>query len=449
MNFNQFQPFRGMRERLRAATRRGRLAVIDVGSSKITCLVLSLDAARLAKAEDEGRLATDAFGAVEVVGARTVQSRGVRRGEIVDMEETCRAIRLALMTAEKMAAPKVDRVDQVICSFSGGRPRSQSTIGEVEVETGEVTTRDIARALAACPEPPMEPGRQIMHAQPVEFTVDYSGGLSDPRGMSGRKLSAAMHVMSVEAQPLANLMQCIRRCDLDLAGIVAGPYASGLAALVEDEQRTGAVCIDLGGGTTSFSVFLGGQLLCADVIRLGGDNITRDIAAGLMMRSQRAERIKTMHGGAFATGSDDRVMIDAPQIGEEDTPDRRQISRSMLIGVIRPRLEEIFEQLRARLEAVGFQDLPGRRLVLTGAASQLPGLDDMVNRILGRRPRIGKPLRIAGLPQSLTGPDYSAAVGLAIYALRPHDEIWDFEAPAPVGARRRASEVFRWLRNNW
>lgn len=449
MNFQNFQPFRAMRERLRAATRKGRVAVIDVGSSKITCLILALDAARLAKAEEEGRLATDAFGAVEVVGARMVQSRGVRRGEIVDMEEACRAIRLALMTAEKMAAPRVDRVDQVICSFSGGKPRSLSTTGEVEIESGEVASRDISRVLAACPEPPLGEGRTILHAQPVEFTVDYSRGISDPRGMTGRKLSASMHVMTVEAQPLANLMQCIRRCDLDLAGIVCAPYASGLAALVEDEQRTGAVCIDMGGGTTGFSIFLGGQMICADVVRFGGENITRDIAAGLMVRGERAERIKNMNGGAYATGSDDRVMIDAPPIGEEDMPERRQISRSMLIGVIRPRLEEIFEHLRARMEAVGFQDLPGRRVVLTGNAAQLPGLDEMANRLLGRRPRIGKPLRIAGLPQSLTGPGYAAAVGLAIYALRPHDEIWDFEAPPSVGARGRAGEVFRWLKNNW
>lgn len=449
MNFQQFQPFRAMRERLRAATRRGRIAVIDVGSSKITCMILALDAARLAKAEEEGRLAIDAFGAVEVVGARMVQSRGVRRGEIIDMEETCRAIRLALMTAEKMAAPRVDRVDQVVCTFSGGKPRSLSTTGEIEIDSGEVTSRDISRVLAACPEPPVAEGRTILHAQPVEFSVDYSRGISDPRGMTGRKLAAAMHVMTVEAQPLANLVQCIKRCDLDLAGVVCAPYASGLSALVEDEQRTGALCIDMGGGTTAFSVFLGGQMICADVVRHGGDSITRDIAAGLMVRADRAERIKTMHGGAFATGSDDRVMIDAPQIGEEDVPDRRQISRSMLIGVIRPRLEEIFEELRARLEAVGFQDLPGRRIVLTGNAAQLPGLEEMAFRQLGRRPRIGKPLRIAGLPQSLTGPGYSAAVGLAIYALRPHDEIWDFDAPPSVGARGKASEVFRWLKNNW
>ena len=305
MNFQQFQPFRAMRERLRAATRRGRIAVIDVGSSKITCMILALDAARLAKAEEEGRLAIDAFGAVEVVGARMVQSRGVRRGEIIDMEETCRAIRLALMTAEKMAAPRVDRVDQVVCTFSGGKPRSLSTTGEIEIDSDEVTSRDISRVLAACPEPPVAEGRTILHAQPVEFSVDYSRGISDPRGMTGRKLAAAMHVMTVEAQPLANLVQCIKRCDLDLAGVVCAPYASGLSALVEDEQRTGALCIDMGGGTTAFSVFLGGQMICADVVRHGGDSITRDIAAGLMVRADRAERIKTMHGGAFATGSDD------------------------------------------------------------------------------------------------------------------------------------------------
>lgn len=449
MNFARCDAFRTMRARLQAAIKRGRIGVIDIGSSKISCLVLRLDSQRLAQASSSDRIGTSLFGAVEVVGARTVQSRGVRRGEIVDMDEAARAVRLALLNAEKMAAPRVERVDQVVVSFSGGRAQSYSTVGEVELDGGVVSEADISRALAAAPEPPIGDGRQILHAQPVEISVDHHTGITDPRGMTGHRLAIAQHVLAVDAGPLTNVLQCLRQCDLDVAGVVSAPYASGLAALVEDEQRTGAVCIDMGGGSTSIAVFLRDHLICVDQIRFGGDHVTSDIAAGLLMRHAEAERVKTLYGGVIPTGADDRDLIDAPRIGQEDSAERRQITRGMLIGVIRPRVEETFRMLRRRLSELGVQDMPGCSVVLTGAASQMPGVDEMATRILGRRPRIGRPLRLAGLPQSLSGPENSAVVGLAIYALRPRDELWDFEAPRAWSATGRASEIFRWIRASW
>ncbi|MEM1161939.1 MAG: cell division FtsA domain-containing protein, partial [Pseudomonadota bacterium] len=214
------------------------------------------------------------------------------------------------------------------------------------------------------------------------------------------------------------------------------------------EQKAGAICIDMGGGGTSASVFLRDHLVCVDQIRYGGSHVTSDIAAGLMMGQAAAERIKTLHGGVIPTSADDREMIDAPRLGEEDLPERRQISRGMLIGVVRPRLEETLLMLKSRLEQIGVSNMPGSGLVLTGAACQMQGIDELVARILGRRPRIGRPLRLSGLPQALSGPDFATAVGLAMYALRPHDELWDFQAPRN-GARGRAGDVIRWLRRAW
>lgn len=448
MNFARTEMFREMRGRLHTAIRRGRLAVLDIGSSKITCLVLRLNPEKIAEADLRDRRGTSLFGAIEVAGARTVQARGVRRGEIVDMEEVSRAIRMALLNAEKMAAPRVERVDHVVVSFSGGRPVSHMTEAEIETETGQVTDRDLSNVLGDCPDPEMGTGRRILHAQPCEITVDHQGGITDPRGMKARKLSVALHALSVDERPLMNLIECVRRCDLDLAGVVAAPYASAMSALIEDEQRAGSVCIDMGGGGTSIAVYLRDHLMCVDQIRYGGGHVTADIAAGLDMTQATAERIKTLYGGVIPTGADDREMIDAPRAGEEDRPDRRQISRGMLIGVIRPRLEETLEIIRGRLDTIGIDAMPGSSLVLTGAASQLQGMDELATRILGRRPRIGRPLRIAGLPQALCGPAYATAVGLAMYAIRPHDEIWDFEAPA-AGARGRAGDMLRWFRRSW
>jgi cell division protein FtsA len=433
-----------MRDQLRSALKRGLLGVLDIGTSKTGCFILRIDPTRLAASTAEhGHLG--GFGAMRVVGAGVTQSRGVRLGEIADMEECERAIRTALQAAEKMAGV---RVDQVIGALSGARPASFGATGEAEVPEGEVVEADVAAALAACPEPPLEEGREILHAMPVNFTLDGHSFLSDPRGMTGRELAVDMHVLSVASAPLRNLARCVRRCDLELAGVVTAPYAAGLASLVEDEQELGAACVDMGGGATGVSIFLRKQLIYADVARVGGRHVTRDVAEAFSLETSLAERIKTLHGGVMATGLDDREMIPAPPMGAADGHER-SISRSALIGVIRPRVEEIFEEVRMLLDQAGFQGLPSRRIVLTGGGSQLPGLEDAARRILGQRVRVGRPLRIAGLPQSAAGPAFSAMVGLAAYAVRPHDEVWDFEAPSSLGGATRLRRAVRWFRDNW
>jgi cell division protein FtsA len=162
-----------------------------------------------------------------------------------------------------------------------------------------------------------------------------------------------------------------------------------------------------------------------------------------------AERLKTMHGGLVATGLDDRDMIELPSILGDWDHDRRQISRTELIGVMRPRVEEILEEVRARLDAAGFDDLPSQRIVLTGGSAQIPGLETVAARILGRQCRIGKPLRVQGLPQSATGTAFAAAVGLALHTSHPQDECWDFEMPADRAGARRVARALRWFKDNW
>lgn len=433
---------RNMRARLRGALSRGLVAVLDVGTSKTVCFVLRVDQQRL----DGASSVHETQSALRVVGAGVTRSRGVRLGEIVDLEEAQRAIRTALELAEKMAGV---RVDQVIAAVSGAKPVSFASFGEAEVDADEVDQRDVARALHACEWPERREGREVIHAMPVGFTLDGATMAPDPRGLAAKTLSVDMHAVSVAATPLRNLATCIRRCDLELAGVVAAPFAAGLSSLVEDEQKLGAACIDLGAGSTNISIFLRGQLICNSSIRLGGDHLTHDIAAGLSMPQAAAERIKTFHGGAVATGLDDRELIEAPHIGDRHPAERRTISRSALIGVIRPRLEEILEEARARLDDAGFQHLPARRIVLTGGGAQLIGVEEIAGRVLGQQVRIGKPMRIAGLPQATTGPGFSAAVGLALYAARPQDELWDFEPAGGFSSRRRLSQAVRWFRENW
>jgi len=436
---------RAMRNMRKAAMQRGVVAILDVGTSKIACLVLKFDGPdKLREAEGVGPMAGQS--SFKVIGAATTRSRGVRFGEISEMAETERAIRTAVQAAQKMANV---RVDHVIACFSGAEPRSYGLAGEWELQDSVVTEQDVARVLAACDVPDIGPSRDVLHAQPVNFALDHRTGLGDPRGQIGNRLACDMHLLSIDAGVVQNLLYCIKRCDLELAGLASSAYVSGVSSLVEDEQELGAACIDLGGGSTGISIFMKKHMIYADSVRMGGDHVTSDISKGLLVPVQVAERIKTKHGGVVATGMDDREMIELGGDSGDWEKDRRQVSRTELIGIMRPRVEEILEEARARLDAAGFDHLPSQQIVLTGGASQIPGLDGLATRILGQRVRLGRPLRVLGLPQAATGPAFSSAVGLCLFAAHPQDEWWDFDIPAERYPARSLKRAFKWLKDNW
>ncbi|MBW6506345.1 MAG: cell division protein FtsA [Rhodobacteraceae bacterium] len=440
-----YQAQRAMRAMRKAAMQRGVIAILDVGTSKIACLVLRFDGPeKLRSADGVGPMAGQSD--FRVIGAATTRSRGVRFGEVDTMAETERAIRTAVQMAQKMASV---RVDHVIACIAGARPRSYGLAGEVALHDEQVGESDVARVLAACEMPDIGPAREVLHAHPVNFALDHRSGLGDPRGHVGARLAVDMHLLAVDADAVQNLVYCIRRCDLELAGIASSAYTSGIAALVEDEQELGAACIDLGGGTSGLSVFIKKHMIFADAVRMGGEHITSDISKGLQVPMAVAERIKTFHGGVQATGMDDRDMIDIGGDCGDWEKDRRRVSRAELIGIMRPRVEEILEELRALLDAAGFDSLPSQQIVLTGGASQIPGLDGLAARILGHNVRLGRPLRVQGLPQAATGAGFAGAVGLALFAAHPQDEWWDFEIPAERYPARSLKKAVRWFRDNW
>ncbi len=435
---------RAMRNMRRAALQRGVVAILDVGSSKISCLVLRFDGGAALEADGIGSLAGQV--GFRVIGAATTRSRGVRFGEIHAMQETERAIRTALQAAQKMANI---RVDHVIASFSGAEPRSYGLAGAVDVEGHVVTEQDVSRVLSSCDVPDFGEGREVLHAQPVNFALDHRSGLSDPRGQMGQTLSTDMHMLTVDAAAIQNLAHCVKRCDLELAGIASSAYVSGIASLVEDEQELGAACIDFGGGSTSLSVFMKRHMIYADAVRMGGEHVTSDISMGLSVPTTTAERIKTFYGGVYATGMDDREMIEIGGDTGDWEHDRRTVSRAELIGIMRPRVEEILEEVRARLDAAGFEHLPSQQIVLTGGGSQIPGLDGLASKILGHQVRLGRPLRVNGLPQAATGPGFASAVGLCLFAANPQDEWWDFEIPVERYPARSLKRAMKWFKDNW
>ncbi|MEN9060215.1 cell division protein FtsA [Ponticoccus litoralis] len=438
-----YESQRAMRNMRRAAMQRGVVAILDVGSSKIACLVLRFDGT---DPSDDGIGSLAGQSGFRVIGAATTRSRGVRFGEIHSMSETERAIRTAVQAAQKMAGI---RVDHVIAAFSGAEPRSYGLAGQVEVMGTTVDEQDVARVLSACDAPDFGHGREVLHAQPVNFALDHRSGLIDPRGQIGNELSCDMHMLTVDAQAIQNLAYCVKRCDLELAGLASSAYVSGISALVEDEQELGAACIDMGGGATGLSIFIKKHMIYADTVRMGGDHVTSDISMGLQVPMATAERIKTFYGGVVATGMDDREMIETGGETGDWEHDRRTVSRAELIGIMRPRVEEILEEVRVRLDVAGFDHLPSQQIVLTGAASQIPGLDGLASKILGQQVRLGRPLRVHGLPQAATGPGFASAVGLCLFAAHPQDEWWDFELPVDRLPARSLKRAVQWFRENW
>ena len=440
-----YESQRAMRAMPRAAIQRGVIAILDVGTSKMACLILKFDGPdRMPEGEGIGNMAGQSQ--FRVIGAATTRSRGVELGESCAMQETERAIRTAVQAAQKMANV---RVDHVIACLSGGQPRSYGLAGIVLVEGDMVREADVARVLASCDIPDYGSDREVLHAQPVNFALDHRSGLIDPRGQIGQRLACDMHMLTVDTAVIQNLIYCLKRCDLELAGLASSAYVSGISALVEDEQELGAACIDMGGGTTGISIFMKKHMIYADAVRLGGEHVTSDISKGLQVSLAVAERIKTFHGGVVATGMDDREMIEIGGETGDWEHDRRTVSRAELIGIMRPRVEEILEEVRERLDAAGFEHLPTQQIVLTGGASQIPGLDTMAPKILGQQVRIGRPLRVHGLPQAATGSAFASAVGLSLFAAHPQDEWWDFEMPSDRGAPRSLKRAVKWFKENW
>ncbi|MGQ9365416.1 cell division protein FtsA [Azospirillum sp. ST 5-10] len=409
-------------------TRGGIVAALDVGSTKVCCFI--------ARVEDAGT--------VRVVGMGHQLAAGVRAGAIIDMEAAETSIGAAVHAAEQMAG---ETIRDVVVNVSGGYPTSHAFNAEVSVPGQEVTASDVRRAMAHARALQIGPDQALIHAIPVGFMLDGNRGIRDPKGMYGDRLGVQVHVITASAGAVRNLHTCVARCHLDIEAQVVSPYASGLACLVEDETELGVACIDMGGGTTTISVFFEGNMVWTDCIPVGGSHVTNDIARGLTTPVVHAERMKTLFGSAMASAADEREMIEVPQVGEEERGHTNQVPRSLLVRIVQPRLEEIFELVRSRLEQSGFAKLAGRRVVLTGGASQLPGTRELAQLILDKQVRLGRPTRIAGLADAAGGPAFSTAAGLLLHAVRHPAEL-PVAGHETVHASGLWGRVGLWLREN-
>jgi cell division protein FtsA len=289
---------------------------------------------------------------------------------------------------------------------------------------------------------------EVLHAIPVSYAIDNARGIRDPRGMYGDRLGVELHLVTAGAGAVRNLRTCIRRCHLDVEGFIAAAYAAGLASLVPDEMELGATVIDMGAGTTSIAVFIEGKMVFTDTLPVGGAHVTKDIASGLTTPLTHAERMKTLYGSALPDIADERELIDVPQIGEDNSEHPNHVPKSLLTGIIQPRIEEIFELVRSRLEAGGFDRIAGRRVVLTGGASQLQGVRDLAQLVLDKQVRLARPATIAGLPEAANGPGFAVAAGLLTKALSDSPDLTPHAAVEQAAQHGLLSRLGGWFREH-
>jgi len=391
----QIKPLADEPQRSRAV-RSGPFGVLDIGSTKIACLI--------GRAESDGRLRALGFG--------WQKGRGVKSGGIVDLEAAERAIRAAVGQAEDMADT---RLKSVVVNLSCGQPESRLFNVQWPVDGRAVTAEDVKRVVREARMRAASGGRETIHSLPLNFSTDETPGVTDPRGLFCETLTAQLHVVDAGNTALRSLAACLARCELDISALVSAPMASGLATLVGDERELGATVIDMGGGTTTLAVFAEGQLLHTAQLPVGGMHVTNDIARMLSTSVAHAERLKALYGNVQGSPDDERELLPVPQVGE-DEHQIAKIPRSLLISVIRPRVEEIFEMVKDRLETSGLGRAGGNRVVLTGGASQLGGARELAAQMLERHVRLGKPNAMTGLPDSATAPNFATLAGLLHFA---------------------------------
>ena len=435
---------RGLTPKMRrmSSSRTALVAVLDIGTSKIACLI-----ARMKPCSPRDALIGRSH-AIDVIGLSYIQSRGIKAGAVVDLNEAEQSVRQAVSMAERMAGV---RVESVLLSVSAGRIEGQLIEASADIHGGTVSPADVTRVMNAGLRHATGEGRTVLHAFPVGYSLDGVKGIRDPRGMVARQFGIDMNVVTCDATVAKNLMLVVERCHLTVEAMTASPYAAGLSVLTDDESDLGAAVVEMGAGTTTIAVYSAGRFVHASGFALGGQHITMDLARGLGASIADAERIKTLYGSVLTGGSDARELMTVPSAGDHDRDAPQIVSRGTIANIIRHRAEEIFEMVRDRLAASPFASEPRARVILTGGGSLLTGMPELASQILNRQVRIGRPLGLGKLPTEAKGASFAVPAGLLIYPQFAHLE----HVPPRHGRQLMTGtggyfgKVGRWLRDGF
>ncbi len=349
---------------------------------------------------------------IEIIGIGTTDSRGLRKGVVVNLEATVSAIKKAQEEAELMAGVEID---SAFVGISGAHIKSFNSRGVVAVsgKNKEITPEDIERVIDQSKAVSIPPDREIIHIIPQEFVVDEQDGIKDPLGMSGIKLEVNVHIVTSATTSVQNLKTCIERAGIEIERIVLNQIAASSSTLTHDEMELGVGMIDMGGGTTEVAIFERGSLWYTSIIPIGGDNFSNDIAVGLRTPIPEAERIKKKFGCVSSPPMDDEDTIEVPSVGRGKKP--RILSRQLLADIIQPRAEEIFRLVDNDIKRMGYEKSLNSGIVITGGTALLEGLEEVAEEIFDLPVRRGDPSGIGGLAERVNTPDYAASVGLILF----------------------------------
>ena len=365
---------------------------MDIGTSKVAILVAELQPG----------------GGLELLGLGSHESKGLKKGVVVNIEATVGAIQRALEEAELMADCKIA---SAFAGIAGSHIKSFNSTGMVAVKDREVSALDVERAIETAKAVNIPTDQEILHVLRQEFIIDGQEDVREPIGMSGVRLEVKVHIVTGAVSAAQNIVKCVRRCGIEVSDLILQPLASSRAVLSEDEKDLGVCLFDVGGGTTDIAIFTQGAIRHTAVIPIAGDQITNDIAMALRTPTAEAEAIKTRHGVALRQLADPNEMIEVPGIGDRGP---RVMSRQTLAEVIEPRVEELFSLVQKVLRESGFEEVLSSGIVLTGGSAVMQGMVELGEEIFHMPVRVGMPRYTGGLQEVVRNPRFATAVGLLL-----------------------------------
>jgi cell division protein FtsA len=401
------------------------IAGLDLGSTKVSVIV--------AEQTDDG---------VDIIGIGSVPCAGLKKGVVVNIDATVRAIRAAIEQAETMSGVKINTV---YAGIAGSHVTGMNKEGVAAIANREVTQADVERVLEQAKAIPLPGDRQVLHVLPQQYIVDGHDGIPEPVGMSGVRLEARCHLVTAATHAVENIIKCAERCSLHVAEVVLEPLASAAAVLSPDEREIGVALVDIGGGTTDVIIYVDGAVAHTAVIPIGGINLTNDVASGLRTPVAEAERVKMKYGCASVAMVDEEETIEVPSVGGRGP---RVLTRRLLAEIIEPRVEEIFSAVQHVLQESGYVELLASGVVITGGSTLLDGMPEMAEHVLGLPVRRGAPQGVGGLVDVVKSPSFATGVGLAKHGAEQlrtsaikNEDVAEQQVRAGIGGR-----IGQWFR---
>ncbi len=395
---------------------------LDIGTTKICAIV--------GEVTDDG---------INIIGIGSHPSRGLRKGVVVNIENTVESVKKAVEEAELMAGCEITGV---YVGIAGSHIKGINSRGIVAIKEKEVRSSDVKRVTNAAQAVAIPTDREVVHVIPQEFIVDDQDGVKDPVGMSGIRLEVKVHIVTAAATSAQNIIRCCNRAGLNVHEIVLEQLAGSEAVLGHDEKELGVVLVDIGGGTTDIAIFVNGSVVHTSVLALGGNHLTNDVAVGLRTPAQEAERMKQRYGCVLTSLVQKEETIEVPSVGGRNP---RILSRQILAEILEPRVEEIFNLVHQEVVRSGFEDRIAAGVVLTGGCSILEGMPELAEQVFNLPVRRGVPKGVGGLVDVVKSPMYATAVGLVLAGARCGMEEKLQTQTERKGIGRMGSRVKEWF----